>query len=115
MADELGMEVVGYETGPYCETSVTGVDEAVALLRTMGPRDALTPPLVVTVSPTFALNGSPAPTLADSAPSHHAIGPMMPRGASLRIRTPAHVAFRLQLLANPAKGTSSLTHPPTPK
>jgi UDP-N-acetylmuramoyl-tripeptide--D-alanyl-D-alanine ligase len=40
MADELGIEVVGYETGLYGETSVTGVEEAVALLRTMGPGDA---------------------------------------------------------------------------
>ena len=40
MADELGIEVVGYETGLYGETSVTGVEPAVALLRTMGPGDA---------------------------------------------------------------------------
>jgi UDP-N-acetylmuramoyl-tripeptide--D-alanyl-D-alanine ligase len=31
---------VGYETGLYGEAYVTGVDEAVALLRTMGPGDA---------------------------------------------------------------------------
>jgi UDP-N-acetylmuramoyl-tripeptide--D-alanyl-D-alanine ligase len=36
MADELGIEVVGYETGLYGETSVVGVEETVALLRTMG-------------------------------------------------------------------------------
>ena len=41
MAEELGIEVVGYETGLYGETHVTGVDEAVALLRTMGPGDAV--------------------------------------------------------------------------
>jgi UDP-N-acetylmuramoyl-tripeptide--D-alanyl-D-alanine ligase len=40
MADELGIEVVGYETVLYGDTSVTGIDEAVALLRTMGPGDA---------------------------------------------------------------------------
>jgi len=40
MADELGIEVVGYETGLYGGTSVTGVEEAVALLRTMGQGDA---------------------------------------------------------------------------
>jgi UDP-N-acetylmuramoyl-tripeptide--D-alanyl-D-alanine ligase len=40
MAEELGIEVVGYETGLYGEAHVTGVDEAVALLRTMGPGDA---------------------------------------------------------------------------
>jgi UDP-N-acetylmuramoyl-tripeptide--D-alanyl-D-alanine ligase len=40
MADELGIEVVGYETGLYGGTSVTGVEAAVALLRTMGPGDA---------------------------------------------------------------------------
>jgi UDP-N-acetylmuramoyl-tripeptide--D-alanyl-D-alanine ligase len=32
--------VVGYETRLYGEAHVTGVEEAVALLRTMGPGDA---------------------------------------------------------------------------
>ena len=32
--------MVGYDTGLYGEAYVTGVDEAVALLRTMGPGDA---------------------------------------------------------------------------
>jgi UDP-N-acetylmuramoyl-tripeptide--D-alanyl-D-alanine ligase len=40
VAEELGIEVVGYETGLYGEAHVTGVAEAVALLRTMGPGDA---------------------------------------------------------------------------
>jgi UDP-N-acetylmuramoyl-tripeptide--D-alanyl-D-alanine ligase len=40
MADELGVQVVGYATELYGETSVTGVEEAVALLRTLGPGDA---------------------------------------------------------------------------
>jgi UDP-N-acetylmuramoyl-tripeptide--D-alanyl-D-alanine ligase len=40
LAEELGIEVVGYETGLYGEAHVTGVDDAVALLRTMGPGDA---------------------------------------------------------------------------
>jgi UDP-N-acetylmuramoyl-tripeptide--D-alanyl-D-alanine ligase len=40
MAEELGIEVVGYETGLYGEATVTGVDEAVSLLRTMGRGDA---------------------------------------------------------------------------
>ena len=40
VAEELGIEVVGYETGLYGEAYVTGVDEAVALLRTMGPGEA---------------------------------------------------------------------------
>jgi UDP-N-acetylmuramoyl-tripeptide--D-alanyl-D-alanine ligase len=40
VAEELGIEVVGYGTGLYGEAHVTGVDEAVALLRTMGPGDA---------------------------------------------------------------------------
>jgi UDP-N-acetylmuramoyl-tripeptide--D-alanyl-D-alanine ligase len=39
VAEELGIEVVGYGTGLYGEAHVTGVDEAVALLRTMGPGD----------------------------------------------------------------------------
>jgi hypothetical protein len=39
-AKQLGIDVVGYETGLYGEAYVTGVDEAVALLRTMGPADA---------------------------------------------------------------------------
>jgi UDP-N-acetylmuramoyl-tripeptide--D-alanyl-D-alanine ligase len=41
VAENLGIEVVGYETGLYGEVHVTGVDEAVALLRTMGPGDAV--------------------------------------------------------------------------
>lgn len=40
VAEELGIEVVGYETSLYGGPHVTGVDEAVALLRTMGPGDA---------------------------------------------------------------------------
>jgi UDP-N-acetylmuramoyl-tripeptide--D-alanyl-D-alanine ligase len=40
VAEELGIEVVGYETRLYGEAYVSGVDEAVALLRTMGPGDA---------------------------------------------------------------------------
>jgi UDP-N-acetylmuramoyl-tripeptide--D-alanyl-D-alanine ligase len=40
VAEELGIEVVGYGTGLYGEAYVTGVEEAVALLRTMGPGDA---------------------------------------------------------------------------
>jgi UDP-N-acetylmuramoyl-tripeptide--D-alanyl-D-alanine ligase len=40
VAQELGIDVVGYETGLYGAAYVTGVDEAVALLRTMGPGDA---------------------------------------------------------------------------
>jgi UDP-N-acetylmuramoyl-tripeptide--D-alanyl-D-alanine ligase len=40
VAEKLGVEVVGYETRLYGETHVKGVDEAVAVLRTMGPGDA---------------------------------------------------------------------------
>ncbi|MGD9695442.1 MAG: UDP-N-acetylmuramoyl-tripeptide--D-alanyl-D-alanine ligase [Thermoleophilia bacterium] len=40
VAEELGIDVVGYRTGLYGGAYVTGVDEAVALLRTMGPGDA---------------------------------------------------------------------------
>jgi len=40
VAEELGIEVVGYETALYGEAYVTGVDDAVALLRTIGPGDA---------------------------------------------------------------------------
>jgi UDP-N-acetylmuramoyl-tripeptide--D-alanyl-D-alanine ligase len=40
VADELGIEVVGYGTGLYGVAQVSGVDEAVALLRTIGPGDA---------------------------------------------------------------------------
>src|ERR671937_881236 len=39
LAQELGIEVVGYETRLYGDAFVTSVDEAVALLRTMGPGD----------------------------------------------------------------------------
>jgi UDP-N-acetylmuramoyl-tripeptide--D-alanyl-D-alanine ligase len=41
LAVELGIEVVGYETGLYGGALVKGADEAVALLRTMGPGDAV--------------------------------------------------------------------------
>jgi UDP-N-acetylmuramoyl-tripeptide--D-alanyl-D-alanine ligase len=40
VAEELGIEVVGFETDLYGQARVDGVDEAVALLRTMGPGDA---------------------------------------------------------------------------
>ncbi len=40
LAEELGIEVVGYETDLYGGPRATGVEEAVALLRTMGPGDA---------------------------------------------------------------------------
>jgi UDP-N-acetylmuramoyl-tripeptide--D-alanyl-D-alanine ligase len=40
MAKELAIEVRGYATELYGEPTVAGVDEAVALLRTMGPADA---------------------------------------------------------------------------
>lgn len=40
LAEELGIEVVGYETPLYGEAQVDGVDDAVAVLRTMGPGDA---------------------------------------------------------------------------
>jgi UDP-N-acetylmuramoyl-tripeptide--D-alanyl-D-alanine ligase len=40
MAQELGIEVVGYDTALYGEAHVTGVEEAAAVLRTMGPGDA---------------------------------------------------------------------------
>jgi UDP-N-acetylmuramoyl-tripeptide--D-alanyl-D-alanine ligase len=39
-ASELGIEVVGYKTPQYGEGHVTGLDEAVALLRTLRPGDA---------------------------------------------------------------------------
>jgi UDP-N-acetylmuramoyl-tripeptide--D-alanyl-D-alanine ligase len=40
VAEELGIEVVGYDTGLYGGAQVRGVDGAVALLRTLGPGDA---------------------------------------------------------------------------
>ena len=40
LAEELGIEVVGYETPLYGEAQVSGVEDAVALLRTLGPADA---------------------------------------------------------------------------
>jgi UDP-N-acetylmuramoyl-tripeptide--D-alanyl-D-alanine ligase len=40
LAEKLGIEVVGYRTGYYGPAEVTGTDEAVALLRTLGPGDA---------------------------------------------------------------------------
>lgn len=41
VAEELGIDVVGYETGLYGDAHVTGIDEAVALLRTMGQADVV--------------------------------------------------------------------------
>jgi UDP-N-acetylmuramoyl-tripeptide--D-alanyl-D-alanine ligase len=40
VAEALGIEVVGYGTRRYGDAHVTGVEEAVALLRTLGPGDA---------------------------------------------------------------------------
>jgi UDP-N-acetylmuramoyl-tripeptide--D-alanyl-D-alanine ligase len=40
LAEELGIEVVGYRTELYGGVQVGGVEEAVALLRTLGPLDA---------------------------------------------------------------------------
>jgi UDP-N-acetylmuramoyl-tripeptide--D-alanyl-D-alanine ligase len=40
LAERLGIEVVGYDTELYGEVHVTGVDEAAALLRTLGAGDA---------------------------------------------------------------------------
>ncbi len=40
LGEGLGIEVVGYQTGLYGGSSVNSVDEAVALLRTIGPGDA---------------------------------------------------------------------------
>jgi UDP-N-acetylmuramoyl-tripeptide--D-alanyl-D-alanine ligase len=40
LAEELGIEVVGYQTGLYGQAHVTSVPEAVDLLRTLGPGDA---------------------------------------------------------------------------
>lgn len=40
LAERSGIELVGYETTLYGEGHVTGVEEAVALLRTIGPHDA---------------------------------------------------------------------------
>lgn len=41
VAEKLGIDVVGYETDLYGAAYVTGVDEAVAVLRTLGPGDAV--------------------------------------------------------------------------
>jgi UDP-N-acetylmuramoyl-tripeptide--D-alanyl-D-alanine ligase len=40
VAQELGIDVVGYKTRLYGDAHVTGLDEAVGLLRTLGPEDA---------------------------------------------------------------------------
>lgn len=40
LAEEMGIEVVGYQTPLYGEAQVSGVDDAVSLLRTRGPSDA---------------------------------------------------------------------------
>ena len=41
VAEELGIEVIGYQTVLYGASHVKGIDEAVALLRTIGPDDAV--------------------------------------------------------------------------
>jgi UDP-N-acetylmuramoyl-tripeptide--D-alanyl-D-alanine ligase len=41
LAEELGIEVVGYETGLYGSAHVAGVEDAAALLQTVGPGGAL--------------------------------------------------------------------------
>src|SRR6185437_14492642 len=41
LAEELGIEVVGYETDLYGAARVDGVEDAVALLRGVGPGDAV--------------------------------------------------------------------------
>jgi UDP-N-acetylmuramoyl-tripeptide--D-alanyl-D-alanine ligase len=40
LAEDLGIEVVGYQTGLYGSTHVSSTDEAVALLLELGPHDA---------------------------------------------------------------------------
>jgi len=40
VAEELGIEVIGFQTALYGPAQVDGVDAAVSLLRTMGPADA---------------------------------------------------------------------------
>jgi UDP-N-acetylmuramoyl-tripeptide--D-alanyl-D-alanine ligase len=40
LADDLGIEVVGYQTALYGSTQVSSPDEAVALLLELGPDDA---------------------------------------------------------------------------
>jgi UDP-N-acetylmuramoyl-tripeptide--D-alanyl-D-alanine ligase len=40
LAEELGIEAVGFKTGLYGGAQVTSVDAAVAVLRTLGPADA---------------------------------------------------------------------------
>ncbi len=40
LAHELGIEVIGYQTALYGPAQVTSADDAVALLRTLGPGDA---------------------------------------------------------------------------
>ncbi len=40
LAEELGIEVVGYQTRLYGPAQVGNADEAVALLRGLGPGDA---------------------------------------------------------------------------
>jgi UDP-N-acetylmuramoyl-tripeptide--D-alanyl-D-alanine ligase len=41
LAEELGIELVGYETDLYGSAQVAGVGDAVALLQTVGPEGAL--------------------------------------------------------------------------
>jgi hypothetical protein len=78
MAEELGIEVVGYETELYGEAHVTGVAEAVALLRTMGPGDAalVKDSRVARLEDVVRAYGEAegAPSLTPIAAAHHAPG-----------------------------------------
>jgi len=65
VAQQLGIDVVGYETGLYGEAYVTGVDEAVALLGTIGPGDAA----LVKGSRGVRLKGGAGIELDDAVPS----------------------------------------------
>ena len=76
--------MVGYQTGLYGGAHVTGVDEAVALLRTMGPADAA------------LVKGSRVARLEDvvrtlrGGCAHHGLLPTLPRrGRGVKVEVSA--------------------------
>jgi UDP-N-acetylmuramoyl-tripeptide--D-alanyl-D-alanine ligase len=101
VGEELGIEVVGYKTDLYGEAHVTGVDEAVALLRTMGPDDAA------------LVKGSRVARLEDVVRAHgEAEGaPSLTPGAQLARNGP-YPPKHDRALTRPSSGQLS-TRPPT--
>jgi UDP-N-acetylmuramoyl-tripeptide--D-alanyl-D-alanine ligase len=73
LAEGLGIQVVGYETGLYGGSSVNSIDAAVALLRTIGPGDAalIKGSRVAQLEDVVRAYGRAAPSPAPAAAGRH--------------------------------------------